>query len=191
MSDQSPNLESYYRKDPKATETAIRAFLKDSSPRKIVYGTRAINAYLPDWLDRETKDWDIFVEGNAKDAKEQAHILEKMLDEKYGADYFAVEPAIHDGTFRVRSKVTGEVVADVSLRDREVSFHKIRGVNYADLDYAEESAERVLDTPEAAYRHSKDQDTLQRIGVHRDIEKRRKKRKERDAGNALSMLRYP
>jgi len=183
------SLESYYKKDPKATETAIKSFLKDSNPQKIVYGTRAINAYLPSWLDRETKDWDIFVDGTTKTAKEQAHLLEMKLDTRYGADFFSVEPAMHEGTFRVRSKVTGDVVADISMRDRVVSFKKIRGINYADLDYSEEQAERVLDTPEASYRHDKERDTLQRINVWRESQARRKKRKSDRAksGNRSSL----
>lgn len=167
-------LENYYRKEPEAAEQAIRSFLKETrKPRKIVHGTQALNASLPAWLDRETEDWDIFVD---EDAKELAEKLEKRLDKRYGADFFSVEPALHEGTFRIRSKVTGSVVADISLRDREVEFKPIRGVNYATLEYLEDDAERILDTPEASFKHRQAKDTLQRISVLRKSRGKRRKK---------------
>jgi len=170
-------LESYYRREPKATNKAILAFLRDSSnPQMIVFGTKAINAYLPDWLDKETKDWDVVSVG---DSKKLADKLEGMLDRQYGNDFFSVESAIHPGTFRIRSKVTGVVVADISLKDRNIDFKRIKGVNYATLDWLEKEAERLIADPEAKFRRPKDTDTLRRIRVHRTHKKRQRSRSSR------------
>lgn len=158
-------LESYYRKEPESTEKAILAFLRDSrNPQMVVFGSQALNAHLPDWLDKETKDWDILSVG---DVQKSAIKLESVLDKRYGRDFFSVEPAIHPGTFRIRSKVTGVVVADISLKDREIDFQRVKGVNYASLEWLEKEAKKVLANPEAAFRRAKDTDTLQRIRVYK------------------------
>jgi len=169
-------LENYYRKEPIATEKAILAFLRDSrNPEMVVFGSQALNAHFPPWLDKETKDWDIVAgvateEGSGKLARR----LERKLDRRYGGDFFKVEPAIHPGTFRIRSKVTGVVVADVSLKDREIKFRRIQGVNYATLDWLEDEAERLIADPDAKFRRSKDMDNLQRIRVYKRLKKRRR-----------------
>ena len=163
-------LESYYRKEPEATNKAILAFLHDShNPDMIVFGSQALNAHLPDWLDKDTKDWDIVA--SSTDSKKLANKLEGMLDKRYGGDFFGVEPAIHPGTFRIRSKVTGVVVADVSLKDREIKFTRIKGINYASLDWLEWEAERLIADPKAEFRRAKDTDNLQRIKVYKRLRK--------------------
>lgn len=159
-------LENYYRKEPVALKKAIMAFLRDSrNPQTIVFGSQALNAHFPDWLDKDTKDWDIVA--STTDPKTLAEKLERMLDKHYGGDFFGVEPAIHEGTFRIRSKVTGVVVADVSLKDREIDFKRIKGVNYASLEWLEWEAERLIASPDAEFRRSKDMDNLQRIKVYK------------------------
>jgi hypothetical protein len=181
-------LEGYYRKEPKATEKAILAFLRDSrNPHMIVYGVRAINAHLPAWLDKETGDWDIYTKA---DPKLLAGKLEGKLDKRYGGDFFRVEPAVHAGTFRVRSKVTGSVVADVSLKDRTVGFVRMAGINYASLKWLEEDAKRVLANPDAKFRHAKDRDTLQRIHVLKQVKRKRASRGEQfiDGSSVLGVM---
>jgi len=174
-------LESYYRKEPEATEKAILAFLRDTrNPHMIVFGAQAANAQLPDWLDKETKDWDVV---SVKDAQKLANKLESMLDRRYGGDFFGVEPAVHLGTFRIRSKVTGVVVADISLKNREIDFKRVKGVNYASLDWLEKEAEKLIADPEAKFRRSKDTDTLQRIRVF-------KRHKKRARGRSGGSSRY-
>ena len=167
--------ETYYRKGEELAERAILSFLRDSP--LIVHGGRATNAYLPPWLDRETQDWDIFTPSNAK---KQAEELERKLDKRYDGDYFGTEPALHPGTFRIRNKVTGDVIADITLSDRTIAFKKIKGINYATLDYHEDHILETLDNPETAFRHKKDSETLQRIKIYRKMKKRRVQRRRRD-----------
>jgi len=169
-------LERYYRKKPSALDVAVISFLRDScNPQMVVHGAKAVNAHLPSWLDKETKDWDIFAENSAE---ELAVSLEHKLDKRYGGNYFAVEPALHPGTFRIRSRVTGEVVADITLQDKVVSFQRIGGVNYVTLQYQRDQANKVLSDPNQAFRHRKDRDTLQRIAVYNAGKKKRKRSKK-------------
>ena len=164
-------LENYYRREPEALKKAVMSFLRDShNPQTIVFGSQALNAHFPDWLDKDTKDWDIVA--STTDPKTLAEKLERMLDRQYGGDFFGVEPAIHEGTFRIRSKVTGVVVADVSLKDREIKFKQIKGINYASLDWLEGEAERLIARPDAEFRRAKDKDNLQRIKVYKRYKKR-------------------
>lgn len=160
--------ELYYRKGNDPANRAIRKFLRDTD--MIVHGGQAINAYLPDWLERETKDWDIFTPENAE---ERAAVLEKKLDHHYGGDFFGVETAKHPGTFRVRNKITGEVIADITILDRKVDAENIRGINYATLEYHEEHIRNTIDDPAVAFRRKKDLDTLQRITIYKEGKKRR------------------
>lgn len=173
--------ETYYRKGEELANKAVLSFLRDSP--LIVHGGQAINAYLPPWLDKETQDWDIFAPGNAK---KQAEELEKKLDKRYGGDYFGTEPALHPGTFRIRNKVTGDVIADITLKEGEIEFKKIKGINYATLDYHEEHILGMLDNPETAFRHKKDSETLQRIKIFKKAKKRRA-RKQRQDNDYLSL----
>jgi len=172
MTEPVEKLAKYYRKEPEATNKAILKFLRDSYPDTIVYGARAINAHLPTWLEKETKDWDILT---TEDAEKTAGVLEKKLDKRYGGDFFIVEPAQHSGTFRIKSRVTGQVVADVTIKDQTVNFTTIGGVNYTTLEYQEGVAKEILGDPTQKFRHAKDQDTLRRIRVYKATSNRRAK----------------
>lgn len=170
-------LEHYYRKESDTTENAILSFLHESrNQQMIVFGAKAVNAHLPEWLEKETKDWDILAPKNAKGEAEE---LASKLNERYGGDYFSVEPAIHEGTFRVRSRVTGTVVADISIKNRDIDFTRRKGVNYATQDFLEEEATNNLSDPAKEFRHNKERDTLQRIAIAKTIKKRQKSQRRR------------
>lgn len=168
-------LENYYKKESSETNRAIVQFLKESHPDTIVFGARAINVHLPEWLHKQTEDWDIMSSANAE---EMATRLEKALDKHYGGDFFVVTPAKHKGTFKIRSRVTGQGVADISPYEDTIKFHNIKGINYSTLEFQEDSARKTLEDPESAYRHKKDQDTLQRIEVFRKTRKAKKQKKK-------------
>lgn len=172
-------LEHYYRLEPDETKRAILRFLKDSHADAIVYGARAINARLPEWLEKPTTDWDILT---TKDAAKVARNLEKKLDKRYGGDFFVVEPARHPGTFRIKSRVTGQGVADITLKDSAITFTAKDGINYTTLEYQEEIAKEILDDPTQKFRHQKDRDTLNRIKVFRTQSKKRGKRRDGRGG---------
>lgn len=176
--------EAYYRAGGGKADRAIREFIKEC--KLIVHGGQAINAYLPEWLERETKDWDMFAK---KDAEKYALELEAKLDKRYGGDYFAVEPAMHEGTYRVRNKVTGDVVADITLQDKKVDFKNVRGINYATLEYHEDKIKETLENPEAQFRRRKDVETLQRIKIHKKNKARRKPRRSGDNYPFMSSMR--
>jgi len=162
--------ERYYKFSPKATDKVILARLK-ANDKLIVHGGKAINVFLPDWLDKATEDWDIFSDTPLATAKK----LEEVLEKKYGGNYFTVKPAKHKGTFRIQSIVTKRVVADITLPEREIEYKEVEGINYATLDYHVKQIKRTLATPEYSFRHGKDKETLQRIRIYRQRHPRKVK----------------
>ena len=163
--------EEFYRIGSKPIDNTILAELK-ANPDLIVHGGKAINALLPKWLDKATMDWDIF----SSTPRATARKIEQLLDEQYNGNYFTVKPAKHEGTFRIISRVTERVVADITLPEREITYRNIKGVNYATLDYHVEQIKRVLADPAIAFRHTKDKETLQRIRIFRQVYPQTRKR---------------
>ncbi len=141
----------------------------------IVYGAQAINAHLPEWLDKATEDWDIFSMTPEKTAKK----LEKLLDKQYGGDFFKVEPAKHKGTLRIKNIITQRVVADITLPERTIDYKTIDNVNYATLEFQVESIKQVLANPAFWYRHARDTEALQRIQIYKRLHPLRKGRVRR------------
>ena len=136
---------------------------------EIVYGARALNKRFPPFLDKHTTDYDIYTPHPKRDA----HETERALDKKFGGDFFHVEPAQHPDTYRVKSHVDGEVVADYTKPDEHIPSDKIDGVRYVKLSHVKKHIGKTLNDPSASYRHDKDRDALNRIKLY---EKQRRNR---------------
>ena len=158
--------EHYYLTGTKPQNEEIKKFIRER--KGIVHGARATNAQLPAHLDKHTDDWDMFV---SSDALAAANKLESMLDARYEGNYFEVKPALHPGTYKVMSRVTGKEVADITVPDKFIEYETIEGIRFATLDYHVRQIIRTLDDPESKYRHIKDKETLQRIRIHQKAQK--------------------
>jgi hypothetical protein len=103
-----------------------------------------------------------------------------------------VEAAVHPGTFRIRNKVTGEVVADITLQERQVTFQSLRHIKYATLADQEQHILETLGDPSASFRHRKDTEALQRIRLFKQHKKRkaiqRRNKRDEDGYGALAGL---
>lgn len=152
----------FYRMGPDPIDATVKKFLRKRKG-SIVHGARATNVLLPDYLDKPTEDWDIFVMSDPEGA---AKALEQLLDERYEGNYFEVKPAKHPGTFKVVSRVTMKEVADLTVPERHIDFRTLDGLKIASLDYHVQQIKRTLKDPGAAFRHDKDRETLQRIKIH-------------------------
>ncbi len=161
--------EKYYRAGKGPANEVILKQLRDSG--LIVYGAQAINQHLPDWLDKETTDWDIFSLTPEKTAKK----LEKVLDKKYGGDYFLVKPAKHPGTYKVMNVVTNVEIADISIPERTVSYKTLDGVNYTTLEHQIGDIKKALADPAAKFRWAKDAEKLIRIRIYRRLHPKKNK----------------
>jgi len=158
--------EKYYRIGRGPIDTAIENELTNS--KLIVHGGRAINAQLPDWLDKATEDWDLF----STAPRETAEKLEKLLDEHYGGDFFGVIPAKHEGTFRIMNNITLKGVADITIPEKKIDYITEDGVNYATLEHHVERIKKTLADPTKKFRWKKDKETLQRIRVFKRLKKK-------------------
>lgn len=165
--------EHFYKKDKqgKLSDKVIMKEIKGTDA--VVYGARSVNAILPPYLRKHTEDWDIYV---SDDAEEMAKKMENALDERYGGDYFYVEPAKHEGTFKIRSNVTGRGIADITIKTNPLNKKTIGGINYAMLDYQVNRIRKVLANEESKFRHVKDRETLQRIKIYKKKAKQRKEK---------------
>ncbi len=128
----------------------------------IVHGTRATNAQLPGFLNRKTRDWDVFV----KRPELRARLLEQKLDKKFGGDFFKVvkgkgSPGVK--VFKIRSTITDEGFVDFATIDRQVPFIAKRGVRFATLADQRNIARMNLRNPKKGFRRLKDLDLLIRI----------------------------
>ena len=137
--------------------------VKKTDEHETHYGARALNARFPSFLDRHTRDFDIFSSNPCGDARE----TEKALDKLFGGDFFGVRQAEHEGTFKVFAHATGETYADYTKTPEKLPREKIRGIYYPTIPHIEKTLKTTLADPEASYRHTKDQDSLNRIQIYK------------------------
>ncbi len=140
----------------------------------IIFGARAVNKQIPKHLRVHTEDYDILTEGNPK---KLAKRIERRLDKRFGGNFYSVEPAIHEGTQKIRNNLSGKGVADLSKREVKVPFVKKKGVKFAKLRFQEKKIRESLSNPEAKFRHQKDRFTRDRIKLARQHKEKIRKRK--------------
>ena len=98
-----------------------KIILQTIKNKEIIYGEQAVKVRVPKHLQRETTDYDVYSRTPKKDAIE----AEKKLDKGFGGDYFYVEPAEHEGTYKVRSRINGKGYADFTKPTRDYGSDKI------------------------------------------------------------------
>ncbi|TRZ52641.1 MAG: hypothetical protein D4S01_02570 [Dehalococcoidia bacterium] len=157
----------YYLSSPQLTDDTIRRFLEDNKATTL-HGGKAVNAFLPDYLDKPTEDWDVIVPNNPKAVAGQ---LEHLLDTRYEGNFFKVLPSRHTGTYRIISIVTQRPIADVTLAEGPVPTKILDGINVATLDFHVKCLKDALADPRKKFRHRKDRETLQRINIHKTEQK--------------------
>jgi len=99
-----------------------------------------------------------------------------------GFNAFETKQAIHKGTVRVKSRVTGDSVADYTIPEGKISHKRIGGKNYVTLPYIKKGINKTLKDPKAKYRHDKDKDSLNRIKVYENLKKKPKRKSTRRGG---------
>ena len=127
----------YYWSMP-AINAKVESFIRKN--KGIIHGTRAVNVYLPNWLDKHTEDWDVFTNKPKKIAKK----LEKQLDKALGGDYFYVKEGKHKGTWKVVSKTNDKEIADFTKPEEKIKYNEIYGMRYVTLDYIKKKINKIL-----------------------------------------------
>lgn len=151
----------FFKRNRKIVNRVVRGFLAKNKVG-IVHGTRATNAQLPKGLNRETLDWDVFV----KNPKKRAIQLERLLDKKFGGDFFRVQRGIGSPGVRVQkiiSNVTDEGFVDFATPNRKVDSVAKRGVRFATLEDQLKRARINIKKPELKFRRRKDLDLIKRV----------------------------
>jgi len=164
---------AYYKKQEAIKQTILRQARKK---RLIVYGAEAANKHLPPHLEKPSRDVDLYVRGDPLAA---AVATEKSLDRRFGGDFFYVKPAKHRGTFKVKSRVTLDGVADFTKQESKVPTKVVGGVRYATLGYQRGRLQAILRDRGEGFRHKKDREQLQRINLFLQSEGGRKLARQR------------
>ncbi len=163
--------QDYYKRGDKPIESTITQELKRDDDLTL-YGARAVNAQLPKYLQSHTDDFDIYT---SESSVIQAKRLEKILDKKYGGNYFRVEPAQYKGTFHIKSNITNRTIADMTVTKDDIPHKEVDGMNVATLDFQVDKIRESLSNPQSKFRRGKDLEALQRILIGRTLAKEKKK----------------
>jgi len=152
-------VEKFHRKK-QLIKNIIERTLKD---KEIVYGERAIEVRVPDYLQRNTKDIDVYANKPLKEAKE----AEKELDKEFGGNYFYTVPAKHKGTFKVKSRINEYGYADFTkMPKKRPKSENIWGVNYQTLSEIKKGRIENIKNKQKKFRRGKDKDALNRIKIY-------------------------
>ena len=134
----------------------IKNIILNLASRKgqIVYGQRAINQQIPNYLKRKTVDFDIYTKNPKGAAKE--------LLKRLGKDY-ELSKARYGRTWKVKNKLSKENVADYTQPSRHPEVVNVLGVKYANLSAAERKIRKILRDKNSNYRWEKDREMLKKI----------------------------
>lgn len=144
-------------------------FLDDDN---VIYGARAMNKQLPDYLRVHTFD----VDASSPNPEEEAKMIEEKLDKYFGEDLFYVKAANHPGTFKVKNRATDEGVADLTKVPEPIPFVTIDGKKYSTQEYSLSKIDQSLASDDEAslWRRDKDLSAKQRILLGREEKLNRK-----------------
>lgn len=133
----------------------IKGFVKKKGGT--IHGARAMNKQLAfGFLERGTRDYDIYMHAPKRSAIELRDLLQKKTGSK-----FSVIPAEHKGTFKVQRDE--ETVADITTPRKGLKIVNIDGIKYAHVSERVSDAERTLQDPSHAFRHTKDRMDIDRV----------------------------
>lgn len=144
-------------------ETRIRAIILDNAKEKnqIVHGASAFNIQSPDYLKKETSDYDVLTKRPKKSAYETARKLSRVLNKEV-----VVKKGRHPGTYKVQ--VDNKTVADYTQLRNSPRTVKSWGVKVKSINSIKRNAQRLVKNPKTEFRREKDMDTLTKI---REIER--------------------
>ena len=165
---------------------------KAQKENQIIYGARATNRQLPDYLQKETEDYDILTKKPKKSAQELAKDIKKFTNKEV-----EVTKASHKGTYKV--KVDKRVVVDYTQLKRRYPTSQVLANKYRNLSSIKKSLQKAVKKKSNEFRREKDLDTLHRIKISEETfnfwkeesiwQKRKEedqKRKERKDNNLLN-----
>ena len=138
----------------------------------IIYGARAAKKQIG-FVARPTQDYDILSPRPRRSARK----LERNLDKQAGRDIYYMKPAMHPGTFKVKSKgfdgkkntPDDKEVADFTKPNRKYKTKTIEGIRYVTLAEIKKDKRTALADKQFAFRHAKDQEDLDRIKLAKEM----------------------
>lgn len=147
-------------------ELIINEVVLEAAKKKnqIIYGARAYNFQSPDYLKKNTIDYDVLTNKPKRSAKEVAERLSKRI-----SGNIDIVKGSHKGTYRV--KVNDKVIVDYTQLKSKPKIKNIFGTQVRDIKSIKRNAQRLVRNPNTEYRREKDNDTLSRIKEIERIER--------------------
>lgn len=165
-------IEAYHRRKGRINSIVLTNVQRG---RGTLYGGHALNSHLDPFLDRPTEDFDVYTR---ESGKKQAQIVEDKLDRAFGGNFFEVRKGQHPGTYRVRSRVTEQEVADFTRQPKNLPSQQNqvmgRRVSVVTIPFIKNRIRKTLRDEKSEFRHAKDRDALRRIAVQEELNKRKK-----------------
>lgn len=158
--------EKFFERNRNIVNRVVRGRL--AKTKRVVHGSRSQNALMPKFLNKKTRDWDVF----AKNPRKAAMNMEKALDKKFKGDFFFIKKGKGSAkalVYKVKSTITNEGFVDYAKVDRVVPTVSKRGVNFATLGDQKERALKNVKDPKLKFRRTKDLDLLRRIKIFEKI----------------------
>lgn len=154
-------------------DNTILDFARDKGA--IIYGRKALNERLPKPLYKKTRDFDMFI----SKPKINARKLEKQLDGVFQRNMFYVKKGEHEGTYKIKNNMgtksvkDDKTVADLTRPYEKVPYEKsFDGIKFARLEYLKKKALKILSDKQYQYRWEKDKETLKKIKLIEDYNKK-------------------
>jgi len=155
-------------------QLCVRTFLIDSkSWHLVVYGSHAVNRYLPEWLCKKPSDYDVFVIGTRKDASDFIDWAKIYFRGQYPDRTVSVRRSLHNPEQSQSILVGAQCALDVTQSDTRVpygtppdgdaTFESDGHLKYASLSWIADNLQHVLTLDAAAYRHEQDRQSLRRL----------------------------
>ena len=128
---------------------------------EVIYGARAINAQVPDYLEKHTEDYDVYSKYPSKAAKGTA----KELNDRFGDKIFYAKKGKNETTWKVKSKIDKSTVVDYTRPTKTIPTVNKMGVRYASIEHLKKKIKSQIRSPDKKFRRLKDKSALTRINA--------------------------
>lgn len=123
---------------------------------QIIHGAMAYNYQSPDFLKKETKDFDILTNKPKYHADKVAKEIRRLVNKEV-----VVSKGVHKGTYKI--KINNQTIVDYTQLKREPKTINSWGNRLKSIKSIKRNVQRLVKNPRAEFRRTKDLDTLSRI----------------------------
>lgn len=150
-------------------EEKIEDYLKESKSTLVLYGSRAFNYYLPDFLKLEAKDFDLFLVSDDEMTKGSSFVENFIgyLSSVFSGKHITQRDSLHNAPWTTSILYCGRTIIDVTEKTNlDCSLLEVDqdlNIRYMNLEWLIHNSLEIMAKDSALYRHKKEEHRLQRI----------------------------